>query len=309
MKTKTHSDLTGRQLEVFLAVHDTCSLSRAAEKLDLNQSTVSHHLDKLRDNLGDALFVRSGRGIVPTDRARVLAPRIRSVLTELERLCSEVDYDPSADPEPITISGNVEGFFDIISVVRDQLRAAVPNLSIRFRELGSYLNMEAVLDEGASDIVLCVRVENHPRTLVWKTLLADELVCFYDANVRGPIETVEDYQSAEHAVIDFGSVGTSIVQGTLDELGIERRITTYAPSFAMLGDLVVGTDIIMTMRKGYRHSFFSKLAWCPSPVKFPSVHLDMVWHKRQDPSKRNQWIRRNVLLAVSERQANDAPQT
>ena len=306
MKTKTHSDLTGRQLEVFLAVHDTCSLSKAAEKLDLNQSTVSHHLDKLRDSLSDALFVRSGRGIVPTDRARTLAPKIRSILTELERLCAEVDYDPAADPLPITISGNVEGFFDVIAAVRSQLRSVVPKLSIRFRELGSYLNMETILDEGVSDLVLCVRVQDHPRSLLWETLLSDELVCFYDANVRGPINTVDEYRSAEHAVIDFGAAGTSIVQGALDEHGIERNVTTYAPSFAMLADLVLGTDIIMTMRKGYRNTFFSKLAWCPSPVDFPNVHLDMVWHKRQDLSKRNQWIRSNVLKAVREHQAQDS---
>ena len=78
-----YSDLTGRQLEVFLAVHDTGSLSKAAQKLGINQSTVSHHLEKLRDSIGDPLFVRAGRNIEATEKAKRLAPQVQDILIAL----------------------------------------------------------------------------------------------------------------------------------------------------------------------------------------------------------------------------------
>ncbi|MEM7283516.1 MAG: LysR family transcriptional regulator, partial [Pseudomonadota bacterium] len=48
--------LDGRSLRVFLVVFEEMSVSKAAQRLDLTQSTVSHILDKLRNGLGDPLF-------------------------------------------------------------------------------------------------------------------------------------------------------------------------------------------------------------------------------------------------------------
>ena len=51
-----HSDLDGRLLQVLLAVIEERSVTRAAERLDVTQSAVSHLLDKLRAIVGDPLF-------------------------------------------------------------------------------------------------------------------------------------------------------------------------------------------------------------------------------------------------------------
>ena len=73
MSKPDHSDIDGRLLQVLLAVFEEQSVTRAAQRLDVTQSAVSHQLDKLRAIVGDALFVKSGRGIVATARAEALA--------------------------------------------------------------------------------------------------------------------------------------------------------------------------------------------------------------------------------------------
>jgi len=60
------------QLEVFLAVAQEKKFSRAAEKLFRTQSAVSQTIRKLEDELGEPLFDRSSRDVVPTDTGRVL---------------------------------------------------------------------------------------------------------------------------------------------------------------------------------------------------------------------------------------------
>lgn len=70
------------------------SVTGAANRLGVTQSAVSHILDKLRLAVGDPLFVRSGRGIVPTERAIALHEPIRSVLDELKGLTNERVFDP-----------------------------------------------------------------------------------------------------------------------------------------------------------------------------------------------------------------------
>ncbi|HZH42649.1 MAG TPA: transcriptional regulator GcvA [Lysobacter sp.] len=67
------------------------SYTLAAEELALTQSAVSHQLRELEELLGEKLFQRAGRRMVPTAHARAMATRIREGLRMLE---SAVDGAP-----------------------------------------------------------------------------------------------------------------------------------------------------------------------------------------------------------------------
>ena len=56
-------------LPVFEAAYEERSLSRAAERLAMTQSAVSHALTRLRALFKDELFVRQARGVLPTPAA------------------------------------------------------------------------------------------------------------------------------------------------------------------------------------------------------------------------------------------------
>ncbi|NAO28843.1 LysR family transcriptional regulator [Pseudomonas syringae pv. dysoxyli] len=60
-------------LLTFLVVYQERCVSRAALRLKVNQSAVSNTLAKLRHRFDDFLFVRSGRGVHPTQRAFEIA--------------------------------------------------------------------------------------------------------------------------------------------------------------------------------------------------------------------------------------------
>ena len=60
-------------LKVFAAVHHFCQVTAAARQLDMTPSAVSNALTRLRGHCGDALFVRTQRGVVPTPYANRLA--------------------------------------------------------------------------------------------------------------------------------------------------------------------------------------------------------------------------------------------
>ena len=57
-------------LIIFDAVVETRSISAAAERVGLSQSAVSHAIGRLRESLGDQLFVRSRHGLTPTPGAQ-----------------------------------------------------------------------------------------------------------------------------------------------------------------------------------------------------------------------------------------------
>nr|WP_145959242.1 glycosyl transferase family protein [Rhizobium sp. ACO-34A] len=70
---------SGRLIIALDMLLETASVSKAAQNLGLQASAVSRQLGQLRDALGDPLFVRSGRGLVPTPFAESLRPMIHAL--------------------------------------------------------------------------------------------------------------------------------------------------------------------------------------------------------------------------------------
>ncbi|OHX12626.1 LysR family transcriptional regulator [Chromobacterium sphagni] len=69
-----------RELEVFVAVAELDTVTRAANRLALTQSAASQALDKLEQGLGAKLFDRVGRRLLINEHGRLLLPRARALL-------------------------------------------------------------------------------------------------------------------------------------------------------------------------------------------------------------------------------------
>mgnify|MGYP002040727545 FL=1 len=67
-------------LLLFDVLYDTRSVTRTAEQLGQSQPTISLWLGKLREQLGDPLFVRTPTGMAPTPQADALITPCREVL-------------------------------------------------------------------------------------------------------------------------------------------------------------------------------------------------------------------------------------
>lgn len=89
-----------RQLELFLAVMEFSSVTRAAEKVHLSPGAISVQLHTLADELRTDLFVRSGKRIVPTPNAFRLAEHARQVLNQFREIQDSFVNDPAKDTGP-----------------------------------------------------------------------------------------------------------------------------------------------------------------------------------------------------------------
>ncbi|AOV17015.1 LysR family transcriptional regulator [Acidihalobacter aeolianus] len=85
--------ITFRQLQIFMAVVEQKSFTKAAEKLFLTQSSVSVQVKKLADAIGVPLFKQTGRKIQLTDVGQELCATAKQMLGALENLeMSVADY-------------------------------------------------------------------------------------------------------------------------------------------------------------------------------------------------------------------------
>ena len=89
-----------RQLELFLAVIDCNSVTRAAEKACVSPGAISMQMHSLADELHTDLFVREGKHLVPTPAALRLAQHARVVVRQMRDIEYEFDGSPVTDSRP-----------------------------------------------------------------------------------------------------------------------------------------------------------------------------------------------------------------
>ena len=106
MSKSDYYGIDGHTLKTFLTVLEEGAVTKAAGKIGVTQSAVSHTLDKLRVIFEDPLFVRDGRGIAPSAKALSLREPIEDILRGIESLSQQGGFDPTRDQVEFTILGS-----------------------------------------------------------------------------------------------------------------------------------------------------------------------------------------------------------
>lgn len=159
-----------RQLDLlatFLEIHRTGSLTAAAARRGLTQPAVSGQLAKLENELGTSLFVRSGRGVVPTAQADDLAARIGPHLDQLAAAMTA--------SEDVTGTVRIAGPAELMSARVLPALAPLTTRGLRLRvTLGVADELLAALRDGGLDVV--VSSVRPKRGLVATPLVDEEFV-------------------------------------------------------------------------------------------------------------------------------------
>ncbi len=82
--------MTLKQLEVFVAIAESRSFSRGAEKNCITQSTASQHIHGLEDELGVRLFDRGRGGALLTEAGKLFFEHVQKILSECENTRSVI---------------------------------------------------------------------------------------------------------------------------------------------------------------------------------------------------------------------------
>ena len=119
------------QLELFLAVMDSPSMTRAAEKIHLSPGAVSLQLHKLADELHTELFVRRGKRLIPTPAALRLTELAKQVVKMMGHIQQAFENDLTKDVRPFHFATGVTTLIHQLNGPLRQLRKRYPNAEIR----------------------------------------------------------------------------------------------------------------------------------------------------------------------------------
>ncbi len=139
-------------LPVFEAVYEEQNLSRAAARLAMTQSAVSHAVTRLRTLFQDELFVRQARGVLPTPVADSIYAKIRGGLGLVREAVSELQgFDPRTSTRRyfVTIPHPMGPLITLR--LRERLASIAPNIDVSASTRSRPIDLDRALREGHTD--------------------------------------------------------------------------------------------------------------------------------------------------------------
>lgn len=297
MNNIDYLNLDARSLKTLLTVLDVLSVSLAAERLDVTQSAVSHTISKLRVTLGDPLFVRSGRGIVATERARSLREPIQNLLNEMRQLTLRDDFDPTVGPLRFVVAANDFQRDLIFPKVSHKAREA--NIDLRLRLIPSGVPDAAILREGICDL-LVTPFPPPGQDILQRRLFQDRLACFHDASVAPPPTTWRDFLSRPLAEVRFSDRQRSLVALSDIDTSTLREPRVSVPNFSALVPFIKGSDMVAAELQLMSLGPLKGLDVAPLPMRTRAISMYLVWHRRDQNNPAHQWFREQVVDTVQQ---------
>ena len=296
MSQPDHSDLDGRLLQMLLAVIEEQSVTRAAQRLDVTQSAVSHGLDKLRAIVGDALFVKSGRGIVATVRAEALALRARVLLDEMRAFAASGAFDPAQFRGDVTIAANDLQRDLLLPHLLRHARLRAPGLGLRI--IPSGVPSADLLRDGQCQLVITPRPPD-ATDIVQKRLFEDRYLVYYDGAARAAPTSEAEYLASEHVTVHYESRRTLDIDRWLAERELRRRFAVTVPGFSGIGPFLRGSALLATLPGLLRASLLRGFDTVAPPFECPAMPMYMVWHLRHQADPMHQWLRGELQAIVA----------
>jgi LysR family transcriptional regulator, nitrogen assimilation regulatory protein len=167
-----------RRIEAFLAVVDAGSISRAAVQLQVAQSVVSRHVGALEAELGLRLFARTGRGVVLTDAAQQLAPRLQAALGEMQRATQEAAERGDSPSGVVRIGLVPAATRPLVGRLHRRMAERYPRIRLQFVD-GFSNALEERLVQGELDLAVINRFSLAPHR-------GEERLCVLASQVVGP---------------------------------------------------------------------------------------------------------------------------
>jgi DNA-binding transcriptional LysR family regulator len=291
--------LDGRLLRLFLTVFDLGSVSGAADKLDLNQSTVSNGLERLRRIIGEPLFVRAGRGITPTQEANRLAPLARELLAKFEQFVEAEEYQAENETRPFIVAANDYERDILLPKLLVTLRSLAPNAGLKVLTAGAKETVLEQLRQGEIDLVLSPSIDANVDDLKQQWLFSDSDSLFYDGEVIKGHVTLERYVALPHARIVFAHSGRSEIDEVLTGLKLERDIKLEVPNFSALSSMMKGTNLITTLPSKTGISLLNNMTKQATPIALSDINIYQFWHQAYTHSPRHKWLR-GVMKQLAE---------
>lgn len=262
-------------LVLFEVVYAEGNVGRAARKLSLTSSAVSHGLRRLREWFDDPLFLRTPKGVVPTVRARELAPTVADILERVRAVVAGVEqFDPARSTRHFRVGAPDALSAVIVPEIVRQLAQTAPLVTLIVRHL---LPQDALAALEGNDVDVAIApIPDLPARFAGTDLQEEDFVVVARADhpfLSRP--SIAKYCAAQHVLVSTTGGVRGFVDEFLEKRGLSRRVALSVPHFMHALAALDGTDLIAAVPRGLAvaHAARFGLAYTDAPSPVPESRM------------------------------------
>jgi len=275
------------------ALLEEANVTRAGDRVNMGQSSMSSALSRLRTTFDDELLVRMGRDYELTPLAKLLLPQVQATLPLIEQvLGSGEPFDPCATSRSYRLLMTDYVMLELKSRLAQVLEVGV-NLRIEILPLpDNPLDSEHSMT--MNDFVIAepgIGIDGAS-----SELFTDEYVCLMDAHnpvaAQGEI-TWDQLAQLPYAVCDFGSHHLTPPERKMRELGLAYAPQISTSSFLSLPQVIGGTDLVAVVPSRLAQRLGAATGTVAVSLAEQRINLvnTLFWHPAHDSDPSHLWLR------------------
>lgn len=294
-------------LVAFKYLIEEKSVSRAAEKLFISQSAMSHVLRRLRRELEDPVLVKTPSGMKPTQRAQALLDPIRAVLEEVEQIIrTPEEFSPATSQRRFVIATSDYIEFTLLPPLIEALSKRAPDVELHVKQITSKLLESGAIEENQIDLIIGFEAVLKPAShLCYEQLFTDSVTSVVrqdHPDIPGDTMSFERFMASRHMLISRRETGTGLIDDWLEKRGLTRKVSLVVPNFLSAPWIVANTDLVLSLPSRIAEQFvdLAPLKILPIPIDVPIHNLIMVWHPLREKEPAHEWLRRQIRETCAE---------
>ncbi|WP_410210072.1 LysR family transcriptional regulator [Aquirhabdus sp.] len=283
-------------LDTLLIEHN---VTRAAERLNLSQPSVSVQLGKLREILGDPLLLPGPRGMLPTARANQLREPLRHALEALEHAIMPASpFTPETATHTWRVSATDYMDVTVLLPMLQGLYRAAPHTRLAVLDMVP-VQIARQLEHGEIDLAFHTRHDS-PLHLHQRLLFKEHYVLV--GRVGHPQLhsklTLAQFCALGHVLVSPDGGGFYGVTDTvLAALGLSRHVVLSVPHFLFATTVLANTDLVSVLPSRLVRDN-PQLQMIEPPIEVPGFEMAMLWHERSHRDPAHQWLREFMVRSL-----------
>jgi DNA-binding transcriptional LysR family regulator len=271
-------------LALFEVVLAERHVGRAATRLSLTPSAVSHGLGRLRRLLSDPLFLRTPKGVVPTARALDLAAPVADVLARVRSvMATATPFDPSTSTRRFAI-GAPDGISAVVlRPLLAELNRRAPQVDIGVRQIlpspaRVWQTALADLETRLMDIAILPSDDIPPRFEKRCVYEEDFVIAVRKGHAFADAPTLKRFCEMQHLVVSHTGDPHGFVDEALAKRGLARRIALTVPNFMFALAITAETNLISALPRRFVALYAGRfgVVGFDSPLPLPRFRLNAV---------------------------------
>lgn len=290
-------------LTLFEVVMEERHVGRAAQRVNLSPSAISHGLGRLRRLLHDPLFLRTPTGVIPTARAQELAEPIAEVLAAMRRILVVAEpFNPATSRRRLVIAAPDGVSAVLVQALRAELQTSAPNIAIGLRQLlpvagenepsRAWRSALEDLETRVADIAIVPTAEVPARFAVNPLYHEDFVLGMRGGHRLEAGMSLSDYADAQHLVVSASGDAHGFVDDLLAQRGLARHVMLTVPNFFFAAALLPDSDLVCAFPRRFAKSYAARfgISTVEPPLPLGQATLNAISLRSAQTDEGLQWL-------------------